>query len=133
MARFEHLPIYKKAYDLALYMEQTVRQFSRYHKYTLGSELRQHTRTIIQLIRQANASAEKSGLLLQLREELENLKLTIRLCKDMQAFANSNAFQFSINETINLSKQTEGWLKATQKRERPESASPDGKAERANR
>jgi hypothetical protein len=39
MARYEHLPIYKKAMDLAIYFEQVVRNFSRYHKYTLGSEV----------------------------------------------------------------------------------------------
>lgn len=41
MAQYEHLPIYKKAYDLALYFEKIVRNFSRYHKYTLGTEMRE--------------------------------------------------------------------------------------------
>jgi hypothetical protein len=41
MARYEHLPIYKGAMDLTIYFEKIVRNFSRYHKYTLGSELRQ--------------------------------------------------------------------------------------------
>ena len=40
MARYEHLPIYKKAMDLTIYFEKIVRNFSRYHKYTLGTELR---------------------------------------------------------------------------------------------
>jgi len=40
MARTEHLPIYKSAYDLCLYLEQVVHGFSRYHKYTLGADLR---------------------------------------------------------------------------------------------
>src|SRR3989337_4210377 len=31
MAQAEHLPIYKSAYDLCLYFEQVVRNFSRYH------------------------------------------------------------------------------------------------------
>jgi len=31
MAQAEHLPIYKSAYDLCLYFEQAVRNFSRYH------------------------------------------------------------------------------------------------------
>lgn len=39
MARYEHLPIYKKAMDLTVYFEKIVRNFSRYNKYTLGSEL----------------------------------------------------------------------------------------------
>jgi len=38
MARSEHLPIYKAAYDLCLYLEQVVRGFSRYHKYGLGAD-----------------------------------------------------------------------------------------------
>ena len=32
MARYEHLPIYKTAMDLAVYVEQVMRNFSRYHK-----------------------------------------------------------------------------------------------------
>ena len=40
MARYEHLPIYKEAFDLALYFEKTVRGMSRYDKYTLGTDLR---------------------------------------------------------------------------------------------
>jgi hypothetical protein len=40
MARYEHLPIYKQAMDLTVYFEKIVKNFSRYNKYTLGSELR---------------------------------------------------------------------------------------------
>jgi hypothetical protein len=134
MAHYEHLPIYKKAYDLTLYFEKIVRNFSRYHKYTLGTELREKSREILQLIRQANNTAEKEEILLQLRERLEDLKLTIRLCKDLQAFVNFNSFQYSINEVVDLSKQNEGWLKAARKQGRPESAFPSGeKPERAER
>ena len=82
MAQFEHLPIYKKAYDLALYFENIVRNFSRYHKYTVGTELRQLSREVLRLIRRANNSFNKAPILEQLRERLEDLKLTIRLCKD---------------------------------------------------
>ncbi len=38
MDRYEHLPIYKKAMDLTIYFEKTVRNFSRYNKYAVGSE-----------------------------------------------------------------------------------------------
>ena len=40
MARTEHLPICKASYDLCLCLEQVVHGFSRYHKYTLGTDLR---------------------------------------------------------------------------------------------
>ena len=59
MARYEHLPIYKKAMDLAVYLEKIVCNFSRYHKYTLGSELRAKSREIVGVIIAANSRAEK--------------------------------------------------------------------------
>lgn len=46
MARYEHLPIYRSAMKLAVHLENVVRGFPRYTKYTLGSEMRilaQHT------------------------------------------------------------------------------------------
>jgi len=39
MVCYEHLPIYKQAMDIAVHFEKLVAGFSRYHKYTLGSEL----------------------------------------------------------------------------------------------
>ena len=59
MAQAEHLPIYKVSYDLCLYIEQVVRGFSRYHKYTLGTDL------------------------LEVREEVEQLKAVLRLYQDV--------------------------------------------------
>lgn len=36
MARYEHLPVYRKAYLLALAVEREVHRFSRFHKYAIG-------------------------------------------------------------------------------------------------
>ena len=48
MAQSEHLPIYKRSYDLCLYLEQVVRSFSRYHKYTRsGRDLREGRRAAL--------------------------------------------------------------------------------------
>ena len=44
MARYDHLPIYRAAFDLAVHLEQIVRHFDRYHKYTLGTDLRTGSR-----------------------------------------------------------------------------------------
>ena len=35
MAHTEQLPVYKSAHDLCLWLEQVVRGFSRYHKYSI--------------------------------------------------------------------------------------------------
>ena len=54
MAYTEHLPIYKGAYDLCLWLEQVVGGFSRYHKYSLGSDLRDGARRVLKLVVRAN-------------------------------------------------------------------------------
>ena len=48
MARYDHLPIYRAAFDLAVHLEQIVRHFDRYHKYTLGTDLRTGSRRILE-------------------------------------------------------------------------------------
>ena len=50
MAQYEHLPIYKQALDLAVYLEKAVSGFSRYHKYSVGAYLRRIVRYNISLI-----------------------------------------------------------------------------------
>ena len=60
MAQTEHLPIYKSTYDLCLYLEGVVHNFSRYHKYTLGADLRDGARRVLKLVVRANARRDKS-------------------------------------------------------------------------
>jgi len=111
MARYEHLPIYKKAFDLAKYFDQIVRNFSRYNKYTYGTELRNLSREILKGIIRANNAEDKKEALLQNREKLEELKVVLRLCKEMHVFPNMNSYQYSVNQIIDISRQNEGWLK----------------------
>lgn len=110
MARYDHLPIYKKAFDLAKYIDQIARNFSRYNKYTYGTELRNLSREILKCIIRANNAQDKSAHLLELREKLEELKVVLRLCKELQVFPNFNSYQFSVNQVIDISRQNEGWL-----------------------
>ncbi len=110
MARYEHLPIYKKAFELAKYFDKIVRNFSRYNKYTYGTELRNLSREILKEIIRANNAVDKMPHLLAIREKLEELKVVIRLCKELKVFPNFNSFQHSLNEVVNISRQNEGWL-----------------------
>lgn len=122
MARYEHLPIYKKAFDIAVHFEKVAAGFSRYHKYTLGTELRNRSREIVLTIIRANSSQDKTPHLKQLRSDLEELLLLIRLCKEARAFKSFKAFQFVAKEVVSVSRQNEGWLRACSNKKRwPES------------
>ncbi len=59
MAQYEHLPIYKAAFDLLVYFEKIVKNFSRYNKYTHGTALREISREILMLIVRANNTYNK--------------------------------------------------------------------------
>ena len=112
MAQYEHLPIYKAAFDLQIYFEGIVRNFSRYHKYTHGAALRDLTREALMLIVRANNSRDKQAVLEELRIKLEELKVVIRICKEVKAFPNFNSFETSIRQVIGIAKQNEGWVRS---------------------
>ena len=61
MARHEHLPIYKAALDMTVHFEKLVAGFSRYHKYTLDTELREGSRAVPQQVLRANNAKDKTG------------------------------------------------------------------------
>ena len=112
MAQTEHLPIYKASYDLCLYLEQIVKNFSRYQKYALGADLRAGARKALALVVRANSRRDKVPVLLELREELEALKVLLRLSRDAKAFANFHSFEHAITQVVDIARQNEGWLKS---------------------
>ncbi len=117
IARYEHLPIYKKALETAVYFEKVVAGFSRYHKYTLGTDLRNKSREIIGLIVKANSTQNKLPILHDLRDQLEALIILIRMCKEVKAFKSFKSFQFAVKEVVSVSRQNEGWIKSVGKME----------------
>lgn len=112
MARSEHLPIYKSAYDLCLWLEQVVRGFNRYHKYAIGSDLRTMSRRILRLVVRANARPDRAEVLLDLREEVEAMKATMRLAFDAKAIEGIASFEHGMRLVVEIAKQNEGWLRS---------------------
>ena len=114
MARYEHLPIYRAAFDLAVHLEKIVRGFSRYHKYTLGTELRDGSRRVLQRIIGANEArdpSDRAPTLEALRREIEQLKVTARLAQESEAFASTRAYLNVAEQVVGIARQNEGWLR----------------------
>ena len=109
MARSEHLPIYKKAMEIALYFEQIVRNFSRYNKYTIGADLRNKSREIACHIMKVNSLQDKREGLRELCGMVDELKVLIRLCGEAKAFYNQNSFMHSSRMVAELATQAQGW------------------------
>ena len=112
MARYEHLPIFRRMMELAVYMEQVVRHFPRYHKYTLGSELRSMCHEALALIMEANSARDKLPVLLRLRVRLERIKIHLMLAKEVNAFNRARSFYHASEMAVSVSKQNEGWIRS---------------------
>ena len=116
MAQYEHLPIYKDSLSLSVYIEKVVLGFSRYHKYSSGEELRSLARNNIKLIIRANTEHEQRVFYLnELRANNEELKVCLRICKELNAFKNLNSFVYAVELVIKIARQNEAWLKSQQK------------------
>jgi len=130
MARYEHLPIFREAYDLTVHIEKIVRNFSRYHKYTLGTDLRNKSRGILEKIIEANnAREDRAAHLLGLRQELESFKLLARLCHESGGFASTRSYLHVAERITNIARQNEGWLKKTRNQQSRQRRKQDGAKE----
>jgi hypothetical protein len=115
MARYEHLPIYKAALDAAVHFEKVVAGFSRYHKYTLGTELRNASREVVEQVIRANAARNRVPELMRLRDALERLLVLMRLAKEVKAFKSFASYQYAVEQVVSVCRQNEGWIRSADK------------------
>lgn len=106
------LPVQRDAERLQLLLEQMVRQFPRYHKYTLGSELRSQAMSILRLINRAlHDKKHQYEYVRRLVFAVDDIKLQIRLAKELEAFAHFSDFEETSTLAVSIGKQAGGWLK----------------------
>ena len=84
MALHNELPVYKASYDLLLEIFQFTKDFSKDFKYTVGESLKNETIKLLTLIFRANSRTDKLIVLQEAREQIEVIRLLIRLMKDMR-------------------------------------------------
>jgi len=106
----ENLPIFKASMALAVYMEQIVKGFSKYHKYTMGQDLRLQSKKLIFLVSHANNSRDKTEVVKKLRDACEEMKVLIYLSKELEVFHSFKQFEHSSLLLLSICKQAQAWL-----------------------
>jgi hypothetical protein len=112
--RYKQLPLWRDSNRFLIEIEQAVRAFPRYHKYTLGSELRKQAMTICRLVARAaqcNDAPGRERLIEQLVWQVEDSKLSLQLGKELEAFASFAQFCRLAEQAVALGKQSGGWWK----------------------
>lgn len=112
MSRYEELQVYKSAMDLAVYFEKIVKHFDREHKFTIGADLKNLSRSVLILVAKANTLSVRKDFTTQALDKLEELKIIIRLCQEIKAFKSANSYEFSSKKIIGIAKQCEGWRRS---------------------
>jgi len=111
LAQYNELPVYKATYDLLLAIFQFTKEFSKEYKYTVGESLKKKTTELLTLIYRANTRHQKADVLQIAREQIEVIRLLIRVMKDMKQISIEKFVR--INEAVeNVSKQLSGWQKS---------------------
>ena len=111
MALAEELSIYKATYDLVLVIFNLVKNFKKEYKYTLGESLKKEAIKAITNIYRANINQEKKEYLAKARENIEVIRLYVRLSKDLHQISVKQLAHIS-GYLENVSKQLTGWYKA---------------------
>jgi 23S rRNA-intervening sequence protein len=111
LAQYNELPVYKATYDLLLAIFQFTKDFSKAYKYTVGESLKKETIDLLTLIYRANTRHQKNEVLQMAREQIEVIRLLIRVMKDMRQISLEKFIK--INQVVeNVSKQLTGWQKS---------------------
>ena len=112
--RYRQLPLWRDATRLLVLVETAVRQFAQYHKYTLGADLRRQAMGICRRVARAAQCTDATQRARQVERlvwGVEDLKITLQLAKEVEAFASFAQFQGLAELSVALGKQSGGWWK----------------------
>lgn len=108
-AHYEELAAYKKSLELAVYFENVVKGFDRYHKYAIGLDLRKNAQRVLILVAKANIKRFRQQCLSEVIDILEELRIMVRVAGEIKAFKQYSKTKFPTECIISLLKQCEGW------------------------
>jgi hypothetical protein len=112
MALYTELPVYRDAYLLTLKVFEITKDFPREYKYTLGQDMKHDALHLLRCIYRANKHQNRAEHLEVFLDELELLKLEIRLCVEMKLISLKK--QAALSELLTrIGKQVTGWRNAS--------------------
>lgn len=103
-------PIVKLTERVLADVELAVRSFPRYHKYSVGEDLRRDARAVARSAIRAWRDHEHRGERLEaLTAAVDDLKLTLQVAKRVEAFKSFRQFEALARVVSNLGRQCGGW------------------------
>jgi len=110
MANHEKFPIFRSALELCVYIETIVKGFDRYHKYTIGEDMRRFSKDLLFIINRVGLTKDKVRVLTKLRDRCEDMKMLLLISKELKAFKSFKQFEYSSKLSVDVCKQAQAWL-----------------------
>jgi len=118
-------PLLQSAERLLLAIEKAVRSFPRYHKYTLGTELRTAALKLAQLAQRAWRDVKgRAQWLDALVWAVDDLRQALRLGSQLKAFASFGQYEDLARAMAEVGQQVGGWKKQMHPEGQNPAASP---------
>ena len=103
-------PIVKLSERLLREIEQAVRAFARYHKYTIGTDLRQQAMQVVRVCHRAWRDRSRQMYWTdQLIWAIDEIKLSLQLGSQLHGFKSFRQFEMLIRIAEDLGRQAGGW------------------------
>ncbi len=113
MADYYHLNVYKSSYKLLVESYKGTKNLNKEHKYTIGEKIKEKSFEVLLNIYRANKAKEKIVFINNALDDVEFIRLSIRLLRDLNVINDTKFVNFS--EIIeDVSTQFEKWGKYSQ-------------------
>lgn len=123
--------ITKKAERLLIETEESVRGFTRYHKYALGTELRNQAMAVVRLCNRAwRDRSRQLHWVSELIWAIDELKLSLQLGSQLKVFKNFSQFERLIRAAEEVGRMAGGWKRQLhRKSQNPRGIAPGERAQ----
>ncbi|NLE95574.1 MAG: diversity-generating retroelement protein Avd [Dehalococcoidia bacterium] len=111
MARYAHLLIFQKAYDLTLRFFRETHAFPREHKYSLGQQMKDTCLALLDALIAANDATDKSAALQAASARLERLRIYTRLAYDLKVIS-MHKYEVLSKHSDEVGRMLGGWIKS---------------------
>ena len=110
MPNYNNIPILRDARLMMVEVERIVKDFPRYHKYALGSQLRKKAMQIYQLVsRVIQHKQNRKRWIESLIYAVDDFKCQIQIAKLLKIFKNFKQFELLARYSLALNKQSKSW------------------------
>ncbi len=113
MAQSEHLSLYLKFYQLIKFLYETVRNFPKQYKYTLGASILNLSWLCLDLVLEANAlpNEKKSPKISELSITFDKLKVRLRISQELKLISKKRFVHIQTYYLKEIGEMIGGWLK----------------------